>query len=203
MKFALLLSILLTASLPTAHAQDCVQILCGRDYCSNQPSQLVAKFPAGMQISSIHNGTTVTTRGEAALLNCAPRIRLLRTVSLDQASIYGGLEIAGTLRATGILRFEPNDGGELMFEPTKGTFNGAGAFFKNHFWLIKLDGLTPPVTLKVPRSLSESNCWKANATAEISDFEIAIVDSSKGGTYARKGRITDIHAFTKCTWGGP
>lgn len=102
----------------------------------------------------------------------------------------------------GILRFEPNDGGELEFRPALGVFHGAGRFFKANFTRIKLDEAKPSVRIAPPESLTRANCWEANASAELSDFSVLIGDTSAAGTYAQQARITQVGGFAKCTWGG-
>ena len=203
MKLHLLLPILLVGSTQAALAQDCVRLICDKgDDCSIAPSRLTAKFPAGFEIKSIGSNTKIARRGEAAILDCRPVNRLSNEVSLDQASMYGNVQIAGTLQATGILRFEPNDGGELDFRPIKETFKSSGKFFRSNFERIKLDGAQPTVTVKPPRDLSKADCWQAYATAELSDFSVVIGDTSAAGTYASRARITGVNTFTKCKWGG-
>ena len=202
MKIYFLLPILLIVS-AQALAQDCVRLICSKgDDCSIAPARLIARFPAGFKVQSIGNNTKIASRGEAGILDCSPVSRLPNEVSLDQASMYGSVQISGRLQASGILRFEPNDGGELEFRPIKATFKSTGKFFRSTFERIKLDGAQPPVTIKPPRGLAKADCWQANATAELSDFSVVIGDTSAAGTYAVRARITGVNTFTKCTWGG-
>jgi hypothetical protein len=199
----LLISTLLLASAQAALAQDCIRITCGQDdYCEVTPARLTAALPPGFQIRSIRGNTTIAHRGDAALLECRPASRLAGVVSADRASIYGSLRVTGQLKASGILRFEPNDGGELEFRPGKRTLQGGGHFFNTNFARIKLDRAQPPVKITPPNDLAEANCWQANATADLSDFSVLIGDTSAAGTYARQTRITQVSGFTKCTWGG-
>jgi len=198
-----LLSALLLAYAHAAGAQDCVRITCGQDDgCEVRPSQLTAALPPGLEIKSIRGNTKITSRGNAALLECRPAARLPSVMSADQASVYGSVQVTGKLHATGILRFEPNDGGDLEFRPGQKTFEGAGRFFKTNFTRIKLDEAQPPVDVAPPQSLAKADCWQANASAELSEFSVVIGDSSAAGTYARQAQITRISGFAKCTWGG-
>lgn len=198
-----LLPILLVASAQTALAQDCVRLICSKgDDCSIAPARLTARFPAGFEVKSIGSGTKIASRGEAGILDCRPVSHLPNEVSLDQASMYGSVQVSGRIQASGILRFEPNDGGELEFRPIKETFKSTGKFFRRNFERVKLDGARPPISVKPPRDLAKADCWQANATAELSDFSIVIGDTSAAGTYAGRARITGVNTFTKCTWGG-
>lgn len=199
----LLISALLLASTQAALSQDCIRIACGQDdYCEVTPSRLTAALPPGFEIRSIRGNTTIANRGEAALQECRPASRLAVVVSADQASIYGSVHVTGKLQASGTLRFEPNDGGELEFRPSKETLQVGGSFFKTNFARIKLDQAQPSVQIAPPQSLAKADCWQANATAELSDFSVLIGDTSAAGTYARKARINRVSGFTKCTWGG-
>lgn len=194
---------LLLASTQVALAQDCVRIACGQaDGCEVSPSRLTAALPPGLDIRSIRGNTKIATHGEAALLECRPASRLAAAVSADQASIYGAVQVTGKLQASGILRFEPNDGGELEFRPGKETLRAGGHFFKTNFARIKLDEAQPPMKIAPPQSLATANCWQAHAKVELSDFSVLIGDTSAAGTYARQARITQASGFTQCTWGG-
>ncbi|MBX9900691.1 MAG: hypothetical protein K2Y28_07895 [Burkholderiaceae bacterium] len=202
MKIYALLPIFLFVSIQ-ASAQDCVRLICAKgDDCSITPARLTAKFPAGFEVTSIGSNTKIASRGDAGTLECKPVSHLTNEVSLDQISIYGNLKIVGKLQATGILRFEPNDGGELEFRPNKETFKNTGKFFTRAFERIKLDSAQPSVGIKPPKNLSKADCWQASATAELSDFSVTIGDTSSAGTYAMRARITEVKNFTKCTWGG-
>lgn len=194
------LCLLLLSYAPAAFSQDCVLVTCGQDeYCEVAPSGLTASLPTGLAIKSIRGNTKVASRGDAALLDCRPVSRLPTTVSADESSIYGSLRITGTLRMVGVLRFEPNDGGELEFRPEQGAHPGAGKFFTANFARIKLDQVQPQVRITLPASLAEADCWQARATAELSDFSLLIGDTSAAGTYAQRARITRITSFTRCT----
>lgn len=186
-----------------ALAQDCVLVVCGKDdYCEVTPARVVASLPAGLEIRSIRGNTKVAMRGEAATADCKPSGRLQNIVSADRASLYGAIQVSGTLRVKGILRFEPNDGGVLEFRPTKDAFRGNGKFFNANFERIKLDEAQPPVRVAPPSSLAKADCWQASATAELSDFSVLIGDSSSAGSYARRAQVTGVHGFVKCKWGG-
>lgn len=186
-----------------ASAQDCVRLISTKgDDCSITPARLTAKFPAGFEVTSIGNNTKIASRGDAGILDCKPASRLANDISLDQATLYGSVKITGKLKAIGILRFEPNDGGELEFRPSKETFKNTGKFFSRTFERIKLDIAQPSITIKPPQDLAKADCWKADATAELSDFSVTIGDTSSAGTYAMRARITKVNNFTKCTWGG-
>jgi hypothetical protein len=199
----LLISILLLATAQAALAQDCIRITCGQDdACEVTPSGLTAALPPGFEIRSIRGGTKIDSRGDAALLECRPASRLEVVVSADQASIYGAVHVTGKLHASGTLRFEPNDGGNLEFRPDREALQGRGRFFKTNFERIKLDEAQPAMKVAPPQSLAKADCWQANATAELSGFSILIGDTSGAGAYARQARITQVSGFTKCTWGG-
>ena len=199
----LILPILVAASAQAALAQDCVRLICDKgDDCSITPARLTARFPAGFEVKSIGSNTKIASRGEAGILDCRPVNRLPNEVSLDQASMYGNVQVSGRFQASGILRFEPNDGGELEFRPIKEAFKSTGKFFRINFERVKLDGAQPPVTVKPPQGLAKADCWQAHATAELSDFSVVIGDTSAAGTYAGRARITGVNTFTKCTWGG-
>ncbi|RYE79796.1 MAG: hypothetical protein EOO80_05485 [Oxalobacteraceae bacterium] len=199
----LLASILLLASAQAALAQKCIRIACDQgDYCEVAPSRLTAALPPGFEIRSIRGNTKIASQGEAALLECRPASRLPVMVSADKASIYGSVHVTGKLHASGTLRFEPNDGGELEFRPDRETLQVAGRFFKTNFMRIKLDEAQPSVKVAPPKSFASADCWQANATAELSDFSVLIGDTSAAGTYARQARVTQVNGFTKCTWGG-
>lgn len=199
----LLLPTLLLAFAQVAMAQDCVRVACAQgDHCEVTPSGLTAVLPPGWEIRSIRGNTKIATRGDAALLDCRPADRLAAVVSADQASIYGAVYLTGRLQARGTLRFEPNDGGELEFRPSKDTLQSNGQFFKTHFARIKLDAVQPAVKIAPPPSLAKVDCWQAKATAELSDFSVLVGDTSAAGTYARKARVTQVSGFARCTWGG-
>lgn len=205
---ALVLLLVGGASAQPAAAQDhCVRLICGKgsedDHCTIRPAQLVARMPAAFAIVAIRGNTLIATQGDASTANCAPAKRLAQEVSLDRASLYGSVEITGQLQATGILRFEPNDGGELEFRPGRETFKGTGPFFRANFQRIKLDSAQPAVNVVPPRPLAGADCWQAQATAQLSDFSVLVGDTSAAGTYPRRARITAVHGFTRCTWGGP
>lgn len=205
---ALVLLLVGAASAQPAAAQDrCVRLICGQgsedDYCTIRPARLVARMPAAFAIVAIRGNTSIATQGDAATANCAPAKRLPQEVSLDRASLYGSVEVTGQLQANGILRFEPNDGGELEFRPGREAFKGTGPFFRTHFQRIKLDSVQPAVNVTPPRMLAGADCWQAQATAQLSDFSVLVGDTSAAGTYPRRARITAVHGFTRCTWGGP
>lgn len=203
---ARLLFLLVACSASCAWADDCVMLVCGAgaagDACVVTPSQLVATMPRGFAITEIRGNTKVALRGDAGLAQCRPAPRLAGTVSLDQASLYGAVSVTGTLRVTGVLRFEPNDGGELAFAPAPALFAGTGKFFRSHFRSIKLDEAQPAPTIKVPANLAKANCWTAKATVELSAFSIVVGDTSAAGTYAGKARVTALRDVGECVWGG-
>ena len=193
----------LLAGAPFAFAQDCLLLTCGNDdSCEVTPAQLVASLPPGLQIRSIRGNTKVAFRGEAAVAHCSPSGRLPNIVSADRASLYGALEITGSLKVSGILRYEPNDGGELEFRPRKESFAGTGKFFKANFQRIKLDAAQPPVRVTPPSNLAQADCWQATAKAELVDFAVVIGDSSSAGAYAKQARVVELGRFSKCVWGG-
>ncbi len=203
---ALVLLLVLAAPAQPAYAQDCVRLLCAQgsdDHCAIRPARLTARMPAGFAVTSIRGNTAVATQGDAATATCAPAKRLTQEVSLDRASLYGSVEVAGQLQVSGTLRFEPNDGGELEFRPAREAFKGTGPFFRAHFKSIKLDSAQPAVNVVPPRPLASADCWQAQATAQLSDFSVLVGDTSAAGTYPRRARITAVHGFTRCTWGGP
>ena len=201
LRLVLLLS--LVASAHAAPAQDCLELVCTQgDECSIPPTGLTAAFPAGLKITSIGANTKLASHGDAGILDCRPVHRLPIEVSLDRGSIYGTVQVAGKLEVSGILRFEPNDGGDLEFRLGKEAFRGAGKFFRENFRSVKLDRAQPPVSVKPPKSLANADCWQARATAELSDFSVVIADTSAAGTSARRARIASVKGFTKCTWGG-
>jgi len=183
----------------------CVAISCGQDRCQVTPSRLTAALPPGLEIRAISNGTRIAAKGDAWRPDWCPEVaRLPKVLSADQVSIFGLLHVAGKLQAKGILRFEPNDGGELDFRPDKNTFQGTGKLFKENFDRVKLDIAEPSVKITPPQSLAKADCWQANATVELTDFDITPTStSSKDGTYARQARVTKVTRFTKCIWGGP
>jgi hypothetical protein len=183
----------------------CVAISCGQDDCQVTPSRLTAALPPGLEIRAIRGGTRIAAKGDAWRPDWCPEVaRLPKVLSADQVSIFGLLHVVGKLQATGILRFEPNDGGELDFRPDKNTFQGTGKLFKENFDRVRLDNAEPSVKITPPRSLAKADCWQANATVELTDFDITpIITSSKGGTSARQARVTQVTRFTKCIWGGP
>lgn len=187
-----------------ASAQDCLRLDCGPgEACSIRPARLTARMPAGFAITSIRGHSAIATRGDAGSAACQPVQQLPRPLSLDQASLYGSVQIAGRLQVPGTLRFEPHDGGALEFRPARAAFHGTGPFFRAHFERIKLDAAQPPVAIAPPRRLAQADCWQAQATAELSDFSVLVGDTSAAGTYPQRARITAIHGFSACTWGGP
>lgn len=196
-------TILLAASMQGALAQDCVLLTCGPDdYCEVTPSRLTATLPPALEIRSIRGNTKIASRGEAAASNCRPMNRLPSVLSADEVSIFGSVQVAGNLQTAGVLRFEPNDGGELEFRPAKDAFQSFGRFFRTNFERIKLDEAQPPVTVVPPAALAKADCWEARATAELTDFSLLIGDTSAAGTYVRQARITKVGSFKKCIWGG-
>jgi hypothetical protein len=196
------LSVVLLAGSPGAFAQDCYLLTCGStDACEVAPARLTASLPSGLQIESIRGHTKVALRGEAATAECKAVGRLPQVVSADQASLYGAVQLKGRLKVSGVLRFEPNDGGALEFRPAKASFAATGKFFQQHFTRIKLDGAEPAVRVTPPPSLAQANCWQTPATAELSDFSVVVGDSSSAGTYAHKARVTSLDRFKQCTWG--
>jgi len=187
-----------------ASAQDCLRLDCGPGKeCSIRPARLTARMPAGFAITSIRGHSAIATRGDAGSAACQPVQQLPRPLSLDQASLYGSVQIAGRLQVPGTLRFEPHDGGALEFRPARAALHGTGPFFRAHFERIKLDAAQPPVAITPPRRLAKADCWQAQATAELSDFSVLVGDTSAAGTYPHRARITAVHGFTACTWGGP
>ncbi len=202
---ALVLPFIWAASAQPAAAQDCLRLICGQgsDHCAIQPARLAARMPAGFAVTSVRGNTLIATRGEAATASCPPAQHLPREVSLDRASLYGSVAVAGQLQASGTLRFEPNDGGELEFRPGREAFKGTGPFYRAHFQRIKLDSAQPAVKVTPPRPLAGADCWQAQATAQLTDFSVLVGDTSAAGTYAQRARITAVHGFTRCTWGGP
>ncbi len=199
----LLIFALFIASPQVALAQNCIRIVCGQEnHCEVTPSRMSAALPPGFEIRSIRGNTKIASSGDAALLDCRPASRLEAKVSADEASIYGSVRVTGKLVASGTIRFEPNDGGELEFRTGQETLNAGGVFFKTNFARIKLDEAKPSVKVVPPRHLASADCWQANATAELSDFAVVIGDTSSAGTYARQARIAQIGGFTQCVWGG-
>ena len=202
MKYTLPFIVFLAAFAQVAHAQNCVQLNCNGGYCSFEPTRFKAKVPASFEIKSIaigHNMRIAALGSDhPATLDCSVVTRLPNVTSLDRTELLGWLKIAGKLQATGTLSFEPREGGNLLFTPDEKTFSSAGEFFRTYFRGINLDDAQPQVKVKLPANLAEAECWEANATMELSDFTVAIVDSCEAGTSARRARITAISTFSSC-----
>lgn len=186
-----------------ALGQDCVQLDCGKNVdCNVTSSMLAASLPAGLEIKSLGSGTRISFVYDAAIADCRASRAFPKGASADQATFRGTVQVKGTLRASGIVRFEPNDGGNLEFRPAISTFVGTGNFFRSNFRQIKLDEAQPSVVVTPPRSLAKVNCWQATAKAQLTDFSIVIADTSSAGSYARVARISKVSGFSKCEWGG-
>ena len=195
------------ASLSTL-AADCYLIMCkpagdASSECTVSPSRMSAAMPPGLTIDGIRGYTAVAPHDSNASYSraCEKTSRLPQPVSLDEGSFYGAIQISGTLRTNGVLRYEPNDGGELWFLPEKSLFEKAGPFFRKEFEMLKLDTANPQATIRPPKSLANANCWIAEATISAAGFDLVVGDTSAAGNYVRKTTITNAHAFKKCEWG--
>ena len=157
----------------------------------------------GLSIKALRGYTAVAPHDSEASYTraCRKVSRLPQPVSLDQGSIYGAIEITGTFRANGVLRFEPNDGGELMFLPEKALLEKAGPFFRSKFEMLKLDVAERQSSVRPPKSLANANCWIAKATITATDFDLIVGDTSAAGNYVRRMTITNAHTFRPCEWG--
>lgn len=192
----------------TANAADCFLIMCKPDgenpnECAVSPAKLSAVMSPGLSIRAIRGYTAVAPHDEDASYTraCRKSSRLPEPVSLDQGSIYGGIEITGTLKSNGVLRYEPNDGGELMFLPDSALFEGAGLFFHREFKILKLDMAKPQSSVRPPKSLAKANCWVARATIRATDFDLIVGDTSAAGNYVRRMALTNVREFRQCEWG--
>jgi hypothetical protein len=195
-----------------AHADDvgrCFLVTChtiGKetDDCSVKTSNLKANLPSGLSISKIRGRTVVATDNDARYdRECVQVSQLPMQISLDQGSIYGALEITGTIKATGVLRYEPSDGGEFDFIPDATAFLHNGRFFRPKFFgRLKLDQAKPHITVQPPKSLAKATCWQALATIEARDFHLLVGDSSSAGPWVQHLRLTNVRDFAACTWGG-
>jgi hypothetical protein len=189
-------------------ADDCFLIMCkpdgeGSNQCTVSPSKMSAAMPPGLSIKEIRGYTAVAPHDDDASYTraCRKSTRLPLPVSLDQGSIYGAIFITGTVRTNGVLRYEPNDGGELMFLPDKALFEKTGPFFRRKFEMLKLDAAKPQSSVRPPKSLANANCWMARATISATDFDLIVGDTSAAGNYVSRMAITNVHGFKKCEWG--
>lgn len=205
MSHALILGIVLSATSFATHAADCYLILCTPEEdplteCTVTPSRLSATLPAGLSISAIRGHTAIAPKDGDARYDrvCQKRAALPEAVSLDRGSLYGAVQIAGTLTANGLLRYEPNDGGTLAFLPEKALFAHTGSFFRKEFEMLKLDAAQPAPNLHPPRSLAHANCWTAQATLRATDFDLVVGDSSAAGNYVRRLTLTNVRNFRPC-----
>ena len=189
-------------------AADCFLIMCkpeGEDsnQCAVSPSRMSAAMPPGLTITEIRGYTAVAPHDREASYTraCQKSSRLPKPVSLDQGSIYGAIAITGTLRANGVLRYEPNDGGELVFLPDMSMFRKAGPFFHSKFETLKLDQAKTRSSIRPPKSFANANCWIARATISATDFDLIVGDTSAAGNYVSRMTITNVHGFKECEWG--
>ena len=208
MKHTIIASICASVISFSALADDCFLIMCkpdgeGPNECAVSPSKMSAAMPPGLSIKEIRGYTAVAPHdgGASYTRACRKSSRLPVPVSLDQGSIYGAMVITGTVRANGMLRYEPNDGGELMFLPDKALFEKTGPFFRREFERLKLDVAKPQFSVHPPNSLANVNCWIARATISATDFDLVVGDTSAAGNYVRQMIITNVHGFKKCEWG--
>ena len=194
----------------SALAFECVAIgVCERDSeygaCQFFPtSNVMARLPNGLRIVEVGEGSLFykVDKDEAIdFLACKSVVQLAKTLSLDEYDLEGWLKIKGSFQATGRIRYEPNDGGDLLFLPDKTALWQGGRFFQGKFSRIKLDGLglsrfTPP------KHLAQTDCWEARATLKVTDVEVVVEGSSKAGTYPNKAQlISPPKRYTRCTWG--
>lgn len=208
MKNTVIACICMSAMSFSAFASDCVLIMCkpngeGSSECAVSPSRISAAMPSGLSIKAIRGYTAVSPhdRDASHTRGCRKASRLPEPVSLDQGSIYGAVEITGTLRTNGVLRYEPNDGGELMFLPDKTLFEKTGPFFRREFAMLKLDVAKPQSSVRPPKSLANANCWTAKAAIIATDFDLIVGDTSAAGNYVGRMSITNAHEFRQCEWG--
>ncbi|MGZ5127745.1 MAG: hypothetical protein ACXWC1_33685, partial [Burkholderiales bacterium] len=96
--------------------------------------------------------------------------------------------------------YEPNDGGEFSFRPHL-PFKTSPKIFLRNFESIKLDRVSPPLSVRTPAQVRSADCWEATATASFRDFSVVVEDSSNAGTYALKALISKIQGFARCEWG--
>lgn len=192
----------------SALAADCYLIMCkpAGDHaseCTVSPSLMSAAMPLGLTIDGIRGHTAVAPhdRDVSYSRTCQKVSRLPQPVSLDEGSIYGAIQISGTLHANGVLHYEPNDGGDLWFLPEKTLFEKAGPFFRKEFETLKLDAATPQATISPPKSLKNASCWIARATMSASGFDLVVGDTSSAGNYVRRMSITNVHSFRRCELG--
>lgn len=160
-------------------------------------------MPKGFSITSINDNAVISTHREIDFEACRQAQALPHPISLDNGSLYGGMAVSGTLRATGVLRYEPNDGGELEFRPDAKAFAGTGSFFQTYFNRLKLDSAQPLPAVAPPHTLRNADCWQAKASIVATDFRILVGDTSAAGVYVDKLQLDDVREFTACQWGGP
>lgn len=205
MQHRLIVGLIASLSVLAAHAAECYLIQCAPEgessaECTVTPSRLSAILPAGLSISGIRGHTAIAPHDGDARYDraCQKLPRLPETVSLDQGSLYGAVQISGTFIADGLLHYEPNDGGTLAFLPEKPAFADSGPFFRREFERLKLDAAQPAPNLHPPRSLARANCWTAQATLRATGFDLVVGDTSAAGNYVRKLSLTKIRNFRSC-----
>lgn len=204
----LILAVFLPAPARPGDSTECFRLIChdggnASDHCTAPSSNLSAKMPRGFSITSVNGNAAISAHSETGFQSCAQTPALRRPISLDSGSLYGGMAVSGTLRATGVLRYEPNDGGELEFRPDAEAFAGTGPFFRAHFNRLKLDSAQPSPVVVPPPALRNADCWQAKASIVATDFRVLVGDTSAAGVYVDKLRLDDIREFTACQWGGP
>lgn len=188
-----------------AHAAPlCYLVTCAQgETCEVRPPGVTAALPPGMRLHVLRGFTKVYPGEEAEPHGCTRVLRLPQTVSLDAGHLYGGLAITGRLQVPGVLRYEPNDGGEWMFVPDASALAGGGRFFRAKFAQIKLDEALPARPVPPTAALRQADCWQARGQLDATDFDVVVGDTSAAGTYARHARVSGLHGFAACRWGGP
>jgi len=125
-----------------------------------------------------------------------------RAVNLDRYDQYGNSSIGnyyfqGHLRMDGLLRFEPSDGGDLIFLPSQ-PVRMPQTTIEPYFRSFILIPFGQDSTFNVTKSIRTLGCAEAHAEIVIHDVIVIGNDSEEAGVYPRRLEVLRISSYKPC-----
>ncbi len=112
--------------------------------------------------------------------------------------LNGTLYFRGRVRMTGVVRYEPSDGGELFFQPDRPwlILNTPLEGYLRSFVLVPKGKMS---AYKLPPSIGRLPCAEARAAVEFERLEVEVAYGSEGeGAYPLNLRVLSIGRYLAC-----
>lgn len=125
-----------------------------------------------------------------------------QSVNLDQYDSRGNSPIGnyyfrGRMRISGVLRFEPSDGGELFFWPAQ-PVEMPDSTIEPSFRMLTLIPQGRYATFSVTKSIRAMDCAEARAEIVIHEVRVIVNDSDEAGAYPTKLDLLRISPYKPC-----